>query len=217
MSKRRQWLSLGIGIAWVFCAYVLIKLLLRYVPNDFPSQLRMPLIIGCNWLIGLGPLVLSIRDKHRFFETKRLDLQLLWGLAAALVPSLLLTVLPHLVGLGHMVGGSAHYTPMALLREGITYLIAVALVEEFVFRGFVYRRLKQLIPSEWAVMWISSGLFGLFHFMNGDFLQPLVTGALGFFWCLCRKKLPHCTLLSLIVGHAVYDWLICLWAYIFAA
>lgn len=105
----------------------------------------------------------------------------------------------------------------APLILAVFYLTSVGAVEEYIFRGFLVKRLEKLISSQWAVIGISSLFFGLFHVMSGDVLQILITGLIGAFYCLCHKKLPHCSLLSLVIAHGLYDWLIDLWAFGFAS
>ena len=212
----RQWLPLIISVLWVFCATAMLLLFNRYILMTLPLGLRMVLMLLNYWALAAVPLFLGLRSHYRPFQKEHLGMQLLWGLVIAIGISLVCTLLPHLLGLGQYVGGDYGYTePWQFIYQLIYYVAAVGLVEEFVFRGFIFHRLRLLFHSEWTAIWISSALFGLFHFGSGDILQILSTGLMGVFWCLCRKKLRHCTLLSLIIAHGIYDWLICLWAYIF--
>lgn len=217
MSKRKHWFSLIFGMGWVFLCLILVTFALRNLPSSFPSPLRLTLKILAYWLIVAVPLVSSIKNRDRFWESKTLLLQLAWGLVIGGGISLLLTLVPHLLGWGQYVGGSKHSTPKELVLLAVFYLAAVGTVEEFIFRGFLVKRLEKFITSQWAVIGISSLLFGLSHIMSGDVLQILITSLIGAFYCLCQRKLPHCSLLSLVIAHALYDWLIDLWATIFAA
>ncbi len=43
-------------------------------------------------------------------------------------------------------------------------------------------------------------------------LQMLFTAFLGVIFCLCKRYLKHCSTLSLIIAHGVYDALITVFA-----
>lgn len=215
MRKHKLWFSLIVSVLWAFFALVLLMLYNQSLMRTLPLGLRMVVNLVVRWSLAAVPLVFAIRERYRSFQKEKLGLQLLWGLGIGVGMSMICTLIPHLLGLGDYVGGHYGYTKLWQFAYELVYLVAgVALVEEFLFRGYFYHRLRLLFRSEWAAIWISSGLFGLFHW-SGGILQVLVTGLLGLFWCLCRKKLRHCTLLSLILAHGLYDWLIVCWAHIF--
>ena len=62
----------------------------------------------------------------------------------------------------------------------------------------------------------SSVLFGVFHLLSGNILQLVITGLIGALFCFLRLKLKHCSTLSLVIGHGIYDALITVWVYVFA-
>lgn len=215
-SVTRLWLPLVVSVIWVFLATALMLLFNRYLLMSLPLGLRMVLMILTYWALAAVPLIFAVRDRYRPFPAEKLGLQLLWGLGIGAALSAVCTLLPHLLGWGHLVGGGqTYYTQLwQFAYQLVYYVAAVGLVEEFIFRGFLFHRLRLLFRSEWAAILISSALFGLFHFGSGDVLQMLSTGLLGGVFCLCRKKLRHCTLLSLIIAHGIYDWMIIVWAFL---
>ena len=92
---------------------------------------------------------------------------------------------------------------------------AVALTEEFIFRGFLYQKLHALSGSHLAAILVSSLAFGLFHIFGGSLVQVAMTSLIGLALCLVRHKVRNCTTLSLINGHGVYDFLITVWVNVF--
>jgi len=62
--------------------------------------------------------------------------------------------------------------------------------------------------SRWFPILVSSILFGLFHVFNWNLIQILLTMLMGIYWCVCREKVERCTLLSLIIAHALHNTLL---------
>ncbi|MDE7269600.1 MAG: CPBP family intramembrane metalloprotease, partial [Acetatifactor sp.] len=91
-------------------------------------------------------------------------------------------------------------------------IFAVGFVEEFVFRGFVYEKIKSINQKDMIAIIGSSVLFGVFHLFSGNIVQMIMTACIGAFFCFCRLKVKNCSTLSLIIGHGVYDALITVWA-----
>ena len=92
---------------------------------------------------------------------------------------------------------------------------AVALTEEFIFRGFLYRKVHVLSGSSGVAVLVSSLAFGLFHIFSGSMVQIGITTLMGIFFCLVRSKVKNCTTLSLIIGHGLYNFLITVWVNVF--
>ena len=85
-------------------------------------------------------------------------------------------------------------------------------VEEFVFRGFIFEKIKCVAGKDIIAVIISSVFFGVFHFFGGNLVQMVMTACIGAFFCFCRVKIKNCSTLSLIIGHGVYDALITVFA-----
>ena len=88
----------------------------------------------------------------------------------------------------------------------------IGLVEEFVFRGFIFEKIKRVAGKDIIAVIISSVFFGVFHFFSGNLVQMVMTACIGAFFCFCRLKIKNCSTLSLIIGHGVYDALITVFA-----
>ncbi len=192
----------------------------RYVLISIPLVWRMLLMIVTYLPIASVPFCIAIIDKDKWldygFSKEKIVCQVLIGLGIALCMSFVFTVIPHLAGKSDWVNNQHQYQYMwQFLYDFIYYIFTIALVEEFVFRGFFYTKLKTLFGSSTSAIISSSILFGLFHFLGGNVTQLIATGIIGAILCLCRVKIKNCTLLSLIIAHGVYDALITVWLNVF--
>ncbi len=65
--------------------------------------------------------------------------------------------------LGGRVGENYYEYWWQCLYEFIYQIIAIGFVEEFVFRGFVYTKIKILANSDVTAILLSSLIFGFYH------------------------------------------------------
>ncbi|MGN0423970.1 MAG: lysostaphin resistance A-like protein [Acetatifactor sp.] len=192
----------------------------RYVLMSIPLVWRMLLMIVTYFPIALVPFCIAIIHKDKWsdygFSKEKIGCQVLIGLGLALGMSFVFTVIPHLAGKSDWVNNQHRYQYMwQFLYDFSYYIFTIALVEEFVFRGFFYTKLKTLFGSSTSAIIGSSLLFGLFHFLGGNIAQLIATGIIGAILCICRVKIRNCTLLSLIIAHGVYDAFITVWLNVF--
>ncbi|SDA15383.1 hypothetical protein SAMN02910447_00917 [Ruminococcus sp. YE71] len=181
---------------------------------------RMPLVIVMRWALMLVPAMIMILREESFREflpeKEKLGRQIVTGAAVGAAFSAVMTLIPHLAGFGESVSAGYGYKYLwQFAFEFINCIFCIGLTEEFIFRGYFYSRLERIFGSTAAVAG-SSVLFGLFHLFGGNIVQMILTGLLGAAWCICRKKIPHCTLLSLIIAHGLYDFLIHVWEFVFS-
>ncbi|MGE4453553.1 MAG: CPBP family intramembrane glutamic endopeptidase [Sphaerochaeta sp.] len=215
VRNKRSLIDVGILLVGIFCTLLVVFWLNQQVLLQCSLGWRMVLLITSQWLFMIVPLLLmrSNRERIRFFMRSEVKFsnQILSGITIAILLSALFTVLPILLGFKEMVG-STSYTKVWQFAFDLLYSIcAVALVEEFVFRGYLFHKLLEINQSKWFAILFSSILFGLFHSFQGDILQVIVTTFLGMLFCLLRETIKSCTLLSLVITHGLYDWLITLW------
>ncbi len=177
--------------------------------------LRMVLMIVTQWLLFLVPAILMIVNKEKLsslgFTKEKILLQTGIGILLAVSMSLVLTVIPILLGFKDMVGNSTYTKTWQFVYEFIYRILGVALAEELIFRGYIFHKLLEIKNSKWFAIGISSVLFGLFHMFNGNIIQIFMTAFIGLIYCLFREKIKGCTLLSLIIAHGIYDAMIVLW------
>lgn len=178
---------------------------------------RMVAMIVLYWLVALVPAVIMLVDKEKLsdygFSAEKIPLQIVVGVIIGVLMSVVLTLIPHLAGYGEYFNSGNDYSQLwQFVYEFIYCIIAVGFVEEFIFRGFIFSRVKSLGGNNIVAVIVSSVLFGFFHIFGGNPLQIFTTALIGAFFCLCRLKIKNCTLLSLIIAHGVYDALITVWS-----
>jgi len=213
-KKNKELLLLIIAVCGVFVTLFGLLLFNNYLLKAFPLPLRAILAVATQWLLFLVPGILMLARKERIqdfgFAKNGLGNQILIGLCIAFVMSAFLTVIPILLGLQQMVGSTNYTQAWQFVYEFIYKICGVALVEELIFRGYIFNKLMLIKNNKWLAIIVSSILFGLFHVFNGNLMQILITALIGVIYCLCREKIKNCTILSLIVAHGVYGALIVL-------
>ncbi|MBQ8787853.1 MAG: CPBP family intramembrane metalloprotease [Oscillospiraceae bacterium] len=147
------------------------------------------------------------------FVKDKIGMQIIVGILIGLAMSAVLTLIPHLLGFGENFDTGKRYKYLwQFIYEFFYCIVAVGLTEEFVFRGLIYSKIKNIAQKEWVAILASSLLFGLFHIFGGNIFQIFTTAFIGFVFCICRLKIKKCSVLSLIIAHGVYDALITVWA-----
>ncbi|MEE1060744.1 MAG: type II CAAX endopeptidase family protein [Ruminococcus sp.] len=219
-ERNKAIIQMVIASIGVIGGVFVINLFNQYVLTSLPIVWRMVLMIVTYFMIALVPFCISVINKDKLYDfgftKEKLGYQMLVGFLIALCFSFVFTVIPHLAGKSDWVNNNHQYQYMwQFVYDFVYYIFAVALVEEFVFRGFFYKKLETVFDSKVAVIIVSSVLFGLFHFYGGNIAQIILTGIIGVILCICRVKIKNCTLLSLIIAHGVYDSLITVWLNVF--
>lgn len=138
------------------------------------------------------------------FKNKK---QYLIGIGIAIIMSLCLAVIPVLFGTS-LVGKHTDFSWSSLLFNLFFYMIIIGPVEELIFRvylqetfiGFFYK-------NKWMGVIIASFIFGLWHLINGSFIQGLFTFGIGLVFGFSKYLIKNCTYLSVAVGHGLYDFL----------
>lgn len=189
----------------------------RFVLMSLPLALRMISMIFVYWLIALIPIILMIVNKDKLseygFSKEKISLQIISGVMIGFAMSFILTLIPHLLGFGEYVDNGKRYEYLwQFIYEFFYFIFAVAFVEEFVFRGFVYQKIKSLGQKDAIAIIGSSVLFGVFHLLGGNAIQMVMTAFIGAFFCFCRLKIKNCSTLSLIIAHGIYDAMITVFA-----
>ncbi len=214
LKTRSSVIQLFIAICGIFVAAFGLFMFNQHLLMAFSLPLRMILMIVTQWTLFLVPAILMVvyKDKFRIFGFKKekTSLQIGIGVLLAISMSLVLTVLPILLGFKDMVGNASYTQTWQFVYEFIYRILGVALAEELVFRGYIFHKLLEIKDSKWFAIIISSLLFGLFHIFNGNIIQIFMTAFIGLIYCIFREKIKGCTLLSLIIAHGVYDAMIVL-------
>ncbi len=138
---------------------------------------------------------------------ERIGLQLIYGscLAAGLLVifiggATLIGAAPH-----EYLGAATPNEPMLFINL-LYYIFIIGTTEEFIFRGYMLRILSDLTKSPvWGVI-LSSLIFGSAHYLgSGSLLQVFFTFLIGLALAFPKQYLKHCTLLSVIIAHGLYN------------
>lgn len=217
MSKKKEWICLIIGFFGSILGLCGVVVFNHLVLMSIPLGLRMVSIVSVYWLIVLIPIVVMLVNKDKLadygFSADKKKFQVIAGILIGVAMSLILTLIPHLLGLGEYVDNGKRYQYLwQFIFEFFYCIVAVGFVEEFVFRGFVYEKIKAISQKDMTAIIGSSVLFGVFHLFSGNIVQMIMTACIGAFFCFCRLKVKNCSTLSLMIGHGIYDALITVWA-----
>lgn len=220
MNKKKVLVETILGIGWSVLALWGVVCFNRYVLMNLPLLSRMMFSIVLYLCIAVGPLLVMVLAGDTLtdylFSGEKIGAQILIGMGIGAVMSLVLTLPLFLTGHGEWSDNGKHYEFLWQFLYEIVYCVgAVALVEEFIFRGFLYRKLHVLSGSRPVAILVSSFAFGWFHILGGTIVQVAVTSLIGLVFCLARHRLKNCTTLSLIIGHGLYDFLITVWVNVF--
>lgn len=217
MSKKKEWICLIVGFLGAMLGLYGVVAFNQFILMALPLGLRMVSMLLMYWLIALIPIIVTFVNKDKLvdygFSKSKIGLQIIVGVLIGIAMSFILTLIPHLFGFGEYVDSGKRYKYLwQFIYEFIYCIFAVGFVEEFVFRGFVYEKIKRISQKDVIAIIGSSVLFGVFHLFSGNIVQMLMTACIGAFFCFCRLKVKNCSTLSLIIGHGVYDALITVWA-----
>ena len=213
MEKKKEWIYLIVGFLGVMLGLIGVVLFNQFVLMSLPLAVRMISMIFVYWLIALIPVIIMFAVKDKLseygFSKEKISLQIIIGVVIGFVMSFILTLLPHLLGFGEYVDSGKRYEYLwQFIYEFVYCIVAIGFVEEFVFRGFIYQKIKSIFRKDITAVIGSSVLFGVFHLFSGNIIQMVMTALIGAFFCFCRLKIKNCSTLSLIIAHGVYDALI---------
>jgi len=187
----------------------------KYVLMSLSLAARMIFVIVMYWIIALVPIIFCVKNKEKLaclgFSKDKILKQVLIGVVIGCVMSIFITLIPILIFGKENTYSSYNFKYIwQYLYQFIYLLVGVALTEEFIFRGYLLKNIKDICKNSIVPIIITSFLFGLFHIFNGNIVQVVTTSFIGAIFVICREKIKDCSLLSLIIAHGLYDWLIVL-------
>ena len=187
----------------------------KYVLMSLPLAARMIFMIVMYWIIALVPIIFCVKNKEKLaclgFSKDKILKQVLIGVVIGCIMSIFITLIPILIFGKENTYSSYNFKYIwQYLYQFIYLLVGVALTEEFIFRGYLLKNTKDICKNSIVPIIITSFLFGLFHIFNGNIVQVVMTSFIGAIFVICREKIKDCSLLSLIIAHGLYDWLIVL-------
>jgi membrane protease YdiL (CAAX protease family) len=102
------------------------------------------------------------------FTKEKITNQILIGIVLSIIMSLVLTIIPILLGFKEFIGSSSYTKVWQFAYEFAYKVFGVALVEEIIFRGYIFKKLMDIKDSKWFAVIMSSVLFGLFHIIKAS-------------------------------------------------
>lgn len=213
-ERRNEKADIAVGFVLTMLVGCGVMLFQRNVLTGFPKGLQLALTFPLAWLPALPAIVILIIRRDRLVTlrpTKR-------GLPAQLITGIVLGILVFAAthGLLYLLDalGIITFTPAKSeislfnsLYKLAYFLIAIGASEEFLSRCFFYEKFKRVFKTDRAAVLGSSLLFALLHIING-YANLVFIFIIAIVFAALRLKLKSCTLISLIVMHGVYDWLI---------
>ncbi len=196
-------------------SFVILILIVGIV---FPTIKNLPLIVVqiMRFILPFSVLVLPwvyMRQNQESFldyfklkgnQKKEIIIGLLCGLSTYIIFGGLFTF----IGQNKFPNVSPDINWLKMIYGLFYYIFSIALTEEILFRGFIFNTFLKIRHSRGLAIAGSSILFGLYHISHGSLIQVIVTGLMGFIYCMFREKIKGCTLLSLIIAHGFHNWLI---------
>lgn len=151
MTKPRALSCAILSLFIYFAQNVLSSLLIgTFDMGTFESRLISSLIAIC-----FLALLIKSKERAKYFGicSLRTNKEILLCLPLFLMPliNLLYAILPDVVGFG--------------IATSVVVAIFTGIIEEFIFRGFLFRAIEERATPIKAII-ISSVVFGLFHFVN---------------------------------------------------
>ena len=206
-TKKRDILTVVITCAFVLAVIYGIGWFHENVLPSVSGVVQSILLVVIWWPMLIATIFFMRRDKETAkdigFTKAKILWQILVGIVVAVGSLFIFIVLPALFGF--QMGYVGSMNPLSIVMNLVYMLLAVALVEEIIFRGHLFKKLFDISGSKWFAIVVSSILFGLFHIFNWNILQIVFTTLIGAYFCICRDRIKHCTLLALIIGHSLHN------------
>ena len=219
-SVKKIKLELLIGVSGVYMTILILRLFSPLIAPRLSAFELQALNIATIYSLAIFPLGILLHSKEAFADYRitmhSLPKQIITGILIGLGMGCVLSLLPMALGLKELLyTGTTYQSTEEALPRLVYFIFVIGVVEEFIFRGFVYHKLKSICFSDVTPILISSLLFGMCHFSGLNFTQVLTTSLIGVFFCVCTERNSDCTILSLAIAHGIHDWLIRVFASLF--
>ena len=217
--QKKAIISLGIMLM------VQIVWLLSLIPIDnninFTAITHSLIRMGLLWYLILIPLVLLMRkDKETLwdigFAKDKIFIQIFIGVLVGALVWIVFFAIGIPLGMGQLdLNAFSDINIWRVIHDLFVFTFVVGLVEETVYRGYVFKKSFDITHSKWLAIILSSFLFGLFHFVvyGTNLILYIAAIAFALVYCICKEKIKHCTVLSLIVAHGIHNtlWMVFGW------
>jgi len=173
----------------------------------------------CQFLIYIGFMAVSllaalVTKQIAIFKISKSHLlkQIMWIFILAILFALTVGVLPNLIS--EEVNTAREFSWSDLIFSTIYYILFVGIGEEMYFRGYLQNQFKIWFKKfDYFAPLLTGLMFGALHYINGSLAQAIITSLLGVTFGYAHFYLKNCSLLSVSLGHGVYDLLIRILSY----
>lgn len=175
-----------------------------FIKNGWDWSILFELVITVLQIVIVFAPMLVLKDKEMNlgFSKSKLLVQFICGVL--LFAGMLLIF--------KLFGNSCEGRPFkvdSILGFTIWNAFSASITEELAYRGLLFTRFKTLSGNTIVAIVVSSVLFGASHFMVGDIAHIIMSTVTGVLLCSARAYLKNCTLISTMIAHFLYDFLMC--------
>lgn len=205
MSAKKRALAEIITITVSFVALIFAgTALIGLICNKGLEKYLFVIELGV-YILDIISVILVIKlfrdpEKNLGFSKTNIFRQVLWS-----VP-----LLTGMFAIYKLFGCSVEGSEFSLNLQSVYYLfylLLVAVGEELIFRGLIYNKFFEITENRIAAVAVSSLMFGAAHFMVGDLSGMIMSAAAGVLLCSAKVWFRDCTLLSTIIAHWLYNYL----------
>ena len=220
-SKKKDNITVIIVSVWVLALSLVAVLYIMYIADIMLGIINMVLLNVLFWYLLLIPTIYFMRrDKEGLrdigFTNNKLPKQILLGIILTIG-----TVSVFGLGMSLLFNVfSFNWSELPNINIGffaftfVMQFITIALVEEIIFRGHMFKKLQDNRNSSWLAIIVSSIVFGALHipsfvFLGNELLTVsgwyfvLIATLIGVVYGMCRAK--GATMITLIFAHALHN------------
>lgn len=149
-------------------------------------------------------------------ERKNVVSQILIGLGLGVLTCFVFSLLPILckiVPAKNWVSKPSDITQIAYTV--LSNLLLIGTVEELIFRGYLQTSIANSVRGNFTGVLTAAALFGIWHIFNGNIINVGMTFLIGAVLGFGRAYLKNCSLLSVMLAHALNNILIMVIAFIY--
>jgi len=204
MKKTKK--NIAILCCSIICI-VIVTYLSKYVKMIDFTILKVATLVGLNLLNGLIAYVAMKITKMEIRIDFKNGRQFITGALIACALSIVIAIIPAICGFS-LVGEHTDFIWYEFIFELLFYMLIIGPVEEFVFRVYLQDAFTGFFEKhQWIGVVIAAFLFGLWHIINGNFIQVLFASGIGLVFGFSKYKIKNCGYVGVAFAHGLYDFL----------
>ena len=216
-SRKRDIWAVAATNIWILAIVCFMAFLYSNLRSYLPGVVDFIFGMILWWFLLLLPIAFFMRRDKEMprdigFTKEKLPRQILLGVVLAICTLGVFNAISSLTGTVEFHwGGMAYISVGATLASLALNLLTVALVEETIYRGYLFRKLQNINQASWFAVTVSAICFGALHIPSFVFMQGSTMGwypvlmatLIGAVYGICRMK--RATLLTLIIAHGIHN------------